>query len=118
MSIIDETGRFIHDDSQTDVAYLGDVEGLEVHGEHFDFENVRVFRTYAHRRDEYPREFRADWKNVQWTDVAGEVALTVPACFINSAPVNIDKRQPSAMTWGDLIEKALITLAEAADRWY
>ena len=118
MSIIDEGGRFIHDDSQTDVAYLGDVEGLEVNGETFELENVLVFRTFAHRRDEYPLEYRAEWRNVMWTDKDGEVSLTIPACFIDSAPVSSDKRQPAGMPWGDLIEKALIDLAEKAGRWY
>jgi hypothetical protein len=118
MSVIDEDGVFIPDDSRTDIAYLGDPEGVEVNGETFDLENVRVFRTYAHRRDEYPATIRADWKTVQWVEAGGEISTTVPTCFINSAPVNIDRRQPAAVTWGDLIERALIDMAEKAGRWY
>jgi hypothetical protein len=120
MGIIDQEGRFIPDDSMTEVADLGNVDGIMVRGESFDFEAVRVFRTFAHRRDEFPTEIRADWKNVQWVDAEGEVALTIPSCFIDSAPVTFasDRRQPAAITWGDLMERALIDLAEKTGRWY
>lgn len=118
MSIVDDEGRFIPDDSLTQVACLGNPDDIEVNGERFAFENARVFRVFRHRRDEYPSELRADWDNVQWIDAEGEVALTIPACFIRSSPMSPDHRQPAAVSWGDLMERALIEMAEKAGGWY
>lgn len=118
MSILDEDGRFIPDNSEMQVADLGDPDEVYVNGQRFAFENVKVFRYYRHRRDVYPAELRADWDNVQWIDPEGEIALTVPACFLDSAPMSPDRRQPCGVTWADLMERALIEMAEKAGRWY
>lgn len=117
MSILDEDGRFIPDDSELQVAVLGSPDEVYVNGQRFAFEGVKVFRSYRHRRDEYPAELWADWENVQWIDPEGEIALTVPACFLDSAPMSPDRRQPCGVTWADLMERALIEMAEKAGRW-
>jgi hypothetical protein len=99
---------------------LGNLNDVLVNGQRFAFEAARVVRVYASWEDKVPNCLRAEWGNVMWIDPEGtdySVRLTVPPCFIDSAPIT-DQRQPAAVPWADLIERALIELAEKQGGWY
>jgi hypothetical protein len=107
---------------------LGDLNDVLVNGQRFAFEAARVVRVYASWEDKVPNCLRAEWGNVMWIDPETDlqrvtdhgdcgIGLTVPPCFIDSAPIT-DHRQPAAVTWADLIERALIDLAEKQGGWY
>ncbi len=111
---------------------LGNLDDVMVNGQRFAFEDARVVRVYTSWEERHPSCLRAEWGNVLWVDPeygaehkteSGFIVqdftlrLTVPACFINSAPIT-DRRQPAAVTWADMIERALIELAEKVGGWY
>lgn len=100
---------------------LGNLDDVLVNGQHFAFEDALVARVFANREDRFPSGFRAEWGNVMWCDPeinpSYSYRMGVPQCFIDSAPIT-DQRQPAAVTWADLIERALIEKAEKIGGWY
>lgn len=116
MSIINEYGEVVKEWGFTQSCHLGNVDEVEVNGQYFFFEGVTCYQTFADPHDEYPHSLRAEWDNVQWINRELDYALTVPACFIDSAPMT-DHRQPSAVSWGALMERALIERAEEKGIW-
>jgi hypothetical protein len=98
---------------------LGNPDDVAVNGQRFAFEDARVSRVYISGDDEYPSSMGAEWDNVMWINPEDEqLALTIPACFLDSAPMGSDRRQPSAVTWADLMERELIEMAEKKGGWY
>jgi hypothetical protein len=97
---------------------LGNLDDVTVNGERFAFEGVVVTRFYRDNESQYPESIRAEWSDVQL--VTGDDVLSfffIPTCYINSAPIMNDTRQPAGVSWGDLMERALIDMAEKKGGW-
>jgi len=118
----EETERY-RDEANQLVQYcrLGDPDDVQVNGQRFAFEAARVCRVYASRDDEYPTSLTAEWANVQWINGEDEeVAITIPACFLDSAPMVLSSKgwQPAAISWACEMERVLIDMAEKKGGWY